>query len=59
MTKLGHAYGFGGGKRGIVLESTWNRSGGLAFCTDRKRFTEGFDTRDLKEAKALLDDLRA
>jgi predicted ATPase len=21
------------------------------------RFTEGFDTRDLKEAKALLDDL--
>jgi predicted ATPase len=22
-------------------------------------FTEGFDTRDLKEAKALLDDLHA
>ena len=22
-------------------------------------FTEGFDTRDLKEAKALLDELRA
>jgi len=26
---------------------------------DLRRFTEGFDTLDLKEAKALLDELRA
>ena len=30
------AYRFGRRKRGTVLESTWNRSAGLAFCTDRK-----------------------
>jgi hypothetical protein len=26
---------------------------------NRLRFTEGFDTLDLKEARALLDELRA
>ena len=30
------AYRFGRRKRGTVLESNWNRSAGLAFCTDRK-----------------------
>ena len=37
------AYRFGRRKRGTVLESTWNRSAGLAFCTDRKSLGCGSD----------------
>src|SRR5262249_8596985 len=34
------------------------RENSLSFITDYGWFTEGFDTADLKEAKALLDELR-
>jgi hypothetical protein len=31
----------------------------MRICADWGKITEGFDTRDLKEAKALLEELEA